>query len=116
MLGLVEHSVANNQGDNCPNHAKSKRKHGGRRVKQEDIAHELQVVVHGIHNNQHLNPMGHLANVIGGPEDRRQVHPCGDNDGPQVHNIAEEYGKRREHHAQAHAKAHKQKQANRQQD
>ena len=112
----MEHGIANNKGDNGPNNTQAKRKRGRHSIEQENIAHELQVVVHGIHNNQHLNPMGHLANVIGGPENRRQVHPCGDNDGPQVHNITEKYGKRREHHAQAHAKAHKQKQANRQQD
>ena len=116
MLGLVEHSVADNQSEYCPDYAKSQRKHGRRRVKEKNIAHKLQVVVHGVHNDQHLNPVSHLANVISGPEDRRQIHPRGDNDGPQVHNITEKYGKRREHHAQAHAKAHKQKQANRQQD
>ena len=116
MLGLVEHGVTDNQSENCPDYAKSQRKHGGRRVKQENIAHKLQVVIHGVHNDQHLNPVSHLANVIGGPEDGRQIHPRGDNDGPQVHNIAEEYGKRREHHAQAHAKAHEQEQANRQQE
>ena len=95
MLGLVEHGVSNNQGGNRPEHAKSQREHGGRRVKQKNIAHELQIVEHGIHNDQHLNPVSHLANVIGGPEDRSQIHPCGDNDGPQMHNVTEEYSERR---------------------
>ena len=114
MLGLVEHGVTNNQGDNRPEHAKSQREHGGCRVKQEYIAHELQVVVHGINNDQHLDPASHLANIVGSPEDRRQVHPRGDDNGPQVHNITEKNGERREHHAQSHAKAHEQEQANRQ--
>lgn len=73
-------------------------------------------VVHRIHNDQHQNPENHLANAIDGLEDGHQVHPRGDDDAPQVHNITEKYGKRREQHAQAHAKAHEREQANQQQD
>lgn len=60
--------------------------------------------------------MSRLAKVVGSPKDGCQVHPRGDDGGPQVHNITENYGKRREHHAQAHAKAREQEQANQQQD
>lgn len=85
-------------------------------IEQEDATHKLEVVVHGIDDHQDLNPVSHFADVIGRPKNRRQIHPGRDNNGPQVHNVAEKDRQRRQHHAQAHAEAHKQQQANRQQN
>ena len=52
--------------------------------------------------------MGHLRNKIGRPKDGRDIGPRRDDNAPQMHDITEENREGGEHHAQAHAEAHKQ--------
>ena len=68
MLGLMEHGIANSKGKNSPNNTQPKGKRRRHGIKQEDITHKLEIVVHGIDNHEHLNPMCHLADVIGRPK------------------------------------------------
>ena len=112
----MEHGVANSKRKNRPSDAHTKRQERRRGLEQEDVTHKLQVVVHGVRIDQDAHDMGHLRNEVGRPEDGRDIGPRRDDNAPQMHNVAEKDGERREHHAQAHAEAHKQEQANRQQD
>ena len=82
MLVLVEDGVANSHGDNCPGYAKPKFKRCGAGLEQEDIAHELQVVIHGVGIHQDAQDVGHLEDVVGGPKDRGEVGPSREHDAP----------------------------------
>ena len=112
----MEHGVANDKRKDRPSDAHTKRQKRGRGLEQEDIAHKLQVVIHGVRIHQDTHEMRHLRNIVSRPEDGRNISPRRNDDAPQMHNVAEKDRKGREHHAQAHAEAHKQQQANRQQN
>ena len=99
----MEHGVANNKRKDRPSDAHTKRHKRGRSLEQEDITHKLQIVVHGVRVNQNTNKMRHLNDKVGSPEDRRDIGPSRDDNTPQMHDIAEENRKGREHHAQTHA-------------
>lgn len=118
VLGLLEHEDTDDERDDGPRDAHEE--HRGRWVllPQEDVTHELEIVVHGVYLHQHDDPVrGTLVDKEGEvPEDGREVGPRDDDDAPQVDNVAEEDGERANGHAYANAKEHQQEQAQGQPD
>ena len=57
VLSLMKHGVANSKSKNSPNNTQPKGKRRRHGIKQEDITHKLEVVVHGVHNHKDLDPM-----------------------------------------------------------
>ena len=88
----MEHGIANNKRKNRPSDAHTKRHKRGRSLEQEDIAHKLQVVEHGVRIHQDTHEMRHLRNIVSRPEDGRNVSPRRNDDAPQMHNVAEKDG------------------------
>ena len=110
VLGLAEDRVADRDRQNGPQGAHAERHEARIGLEQEDVAHELQVVVHGVRVHEYLQDMGHLTDEIDGPEDRGEVGPSRDDDAPEVLHVAEEHGERREQKTQTHAEDDEQEQ------
>ena len=116
MLGLMEDEVTRHDGKHSPECAHAEREGGGIRLEQEDIAHELEVVVHGICVHHELQDARHLRDEIRGPEDGREIGPRSNHDTPQMTDIAEKDGERAQQQAETHAERHKQDEDHRQPD
>lgn len=118
MLGLAEHEDADAEHDDRPKDAQAKCLHRGVLVPQEDVAHESDKTVHGIEFDDGHDPGGGAVccELRGNPEDRREVRPSGEDDAPQVNDVAEEDGEGTHDQADAGTEEHEQKQADGQPD
>ena len=87
-------------------------------VPQEDVAHESDKTVHGIEFDDGHDPGGGAVcrELRGNPEDGREVRPSGEDDAPQMDDIAEEDGEGAHDQADAGAEEHEQEQADGQPD
>lgn len=113
MLGLAEYEDADAKHDDRPNNAKAKRLHRGVLVPQEDVTHESDKAVHGIEFDDGHDPGGGaVCRELGGnPEDGREIRPGGEDDAPQMDDIAEEDGEGAHDQTDAGAEEHEQEQA-----
>lgn len=118
MLGFAEHEDADAEHDDRPKDAQAKRLHRGVLVPQEDVAHESDKTVHGIEFDDGHDPGGGAVccELRGNPEDGREVRPSGEDDAPQVNDVAEEDGEGTHDQADARAEEHEQEQADGQPD
>lgn len=118
MLRLLEHEDAQGKHDDCPNCTE---RHGCKRwhrLPQNDVTHELNIVIHGIQPNDHENnPRRMIVDehlVI--PEHGGEVIPCGNHNAPKMNDVSEEYRTSAEDHSDTAAEEHKQEQTNGKQD
>lgn len=118
MLCFAEHEDADAEHDDRPKDAQAKRLHRGVLVPQEDVAHESDKTVHGIEFDDGHDPGGGAVccELRGNPEDGREVRPSGEDDAPQVNDVAEEDGEGTHDQADARAEEHEQEQADGQPD
>lgn len=108
MLGLAEHQDADAEHDGGPDNAKRERLYRGVLVPQEDVTHESDKAVHGIELDDGHDPGWRAVGgeLRGNPEDGREIRPGGEDDAPQVNDIAEEDGEGAHDQSDAGAEEH----------
>ena len=97
LLGLAEHEEADEERDERHAEADQVLHKAGECVPHHDAAEVRDVVVHGVELHDCLHP---VRKQLYGVEDGRQVGPGRHEHAPQVHDVAEEHGQRRDEQAE----------------
>ncbi len=113
MLGLAEHEDAEGEHRKRPDHAGHENGDAGALLPEEDIAHERDERIHGVHLDDADDPRRRttIEQHLEVPEDGSKVRPSGKDNAPKMHDVAEEDGKRADGEPNADAEQHEQEQA-----
>lgn len=118
VLGFAEDEDADGEHDDSPDGTERENLERGALIPQEDVAHEGHKAVHGVRLDDADNPQGGtlVDEQLEVPEQGREVGPCGEDDAPQVDDVAEEHGERADDEADADAEDDEETQAHGQPD
>lgn len=118
VLGFAEDEDADGEHDDRPGGAEGEDLGRGALVPQEDVAHEGHEAVHGVRLDDADDPKGGtlVDEQLEVPEQGREVGPRGEDDAPQVDDVAEEHGERADDEADADAEDDEETQAHGQPD